>query len=379
MKITSIKTNDALKNEIVQLINNAEDKNEAVFEAIDKVVTAQYSDLINQLVAENEQAAHDADYRKALNLPVLSKDEKAFIQAIKVNPKQAVSANQVDIIPTETINRTMEALHQDSDVLSLVNFAPANVKKWLSGAYSGAAVWGELTAAVTAELTASISAVDFEVNSLLAYIPVPKAIRELADDFAMKFFVAVLSQAMRDGLEAGYINGNGKNAPIGLTKKIDAVNQDGTHQNKTKLTTITKFSPKGLAPVRTALTNNGKRNVPFIALICNPADEAAYIDPALFGEKPEGGYKNVSFVEIKKYPTPNCPEGTAIFTIPNHYIMGLRNVRIDEYKETKALEQLDLFIGSAYGNGRADDDNVAVVFDPTELEEYIPAFRAVSE
>ena len=45
------------------------------------------------------------------------------------------------------------------------------------------------------------------------------------------------------------------------------------------------------------------------------------------------------------------------------------------YDQTKALEDADLMIVKAYGNGRADDDNTAVVFDVTKLEEFTPGVK----
>ena len=50
--------------------------------------------------------------------------------------------------------------------------------------------------------------------------------------------------------------------------------------------------------------------------------------------------------------------------------MGISGVKLTEYDQTKAMEDADLIIGKCYGNGRADDDNCAVVFDVTKLEEY---------
>ena len=55
-----------------------------------------------------------------------------------------------------------------------------------------------------------------------------------------------------------------------------------------------------------------------------------------------------------------------------HYIdlMGATGVRVTEYDQTKAMENADLIIANCFANGRAVDDNVAVIFDVTKLEEY---------
>lgn len=100
-------------------------------------------------------------------------------------------------------------------------------------------------------------------------------------------------------------------------------------------------------------------------------DEAEYIDPALYGEALTGGYRNTSFMPIVKHADANCPQGKAAFTIEGVYTMGITGTRFDEYKETKAMDDADLIIGKCYANGRAVDDNCAVVFDVTKLEEYV--------
>ena len=60
-----------------------------------------------------------------------------------------------------------------------------------------------------------------------------------------------------------------------------------------------------------------------------------------------------------------------MFTIPGVYVMGATSTQMNEYDQTKAMDDADLIIGKAYANGRAVDDNCAVVFDITKLEEYV--------
>lgn len=169
----------------------------------------------------------------------------------------------------------------------------------------------------------------------------------------------------------GYIDGDGKNAPIGIFRKLEESEVDGTKKAKEVKKNITKFSPKGLAEVRKILTNDGKRVVDKLYLVCNPSDEAEYVDPCMFGEALTGGYINKSFIDIEKIVDANVPKGKAAFTIAGYYTMGTTGVRVKEYDQTKAMDDADLIIAVCNANGRAVDDNVAVVFDVTKLEEYV--------
>ena len=232
-------------------------------------------------------------------------------------------------------------------------------------------MWGALTDSIKGELSAEISALNIELHMLSAYLVIPKAIRELSVEFVDRYFIAILSEAMQDGLVKGYLDGDGKTGPVGIFRQIGVTNSDGTNKAKTVSTKITKFSPKGLADVRKTLTNDGKRVVKKLYLICNPSDEAEYVDPCMYGEALTGGYVNKSFIDIEKIVDANCPKGKAAFTIAGYYTMGTTGVRVYEYDQTKAEDNADLIVTNCYANGRAVDDNVAVIFDVTKLEEYV--------
>lgn len=359
-----------LQEKVKELLNTAEDKSEAIYQAAEMIVSARHEGLIRELQEENARAAADEDYRRSLGLHVLSKEEREFYEKLK-DVKQAITGQQIDILPTTVIDRTLDDVKKKSDVLSLVEFAPADVKKWMIAEHSGEAVWGDLTDEIKGELSATFKSLNIEQHKMTVYMIIPKAIKDLALPFVDKYFTAILAEAMQDGLVKGYLMGNGKTGPIGIMKKIETFKEDGTADDKTVVDTIKKFSPKGLAEVRKTLSNKGMRNVSELHLICNPLDEAEYVDPALYGEALTGGYRNTSFMPIVKHVDKNCPQGKGIFTIPGVYVAGVTSVKMDEYNQTKALEDADLIVGKCYGNGRAVDDSCAIVFDITKLEEYV--------
>lgn len=364
--------NKELQQKVKELLDGAEDKSAAIYEAAEMIINAKHDGLIKELVEQNARAAADESYRKSLGLHTLSKEESEFYEKVKGGVYQAITAKQIDIMPTSIVDRTLEDVKKASDILALVNFAPADVKHWITGEHSGKAAWGtELTSEITGELSATIRGIDLEQHKLTVYMVIPKAISELALPFVDKYFRAILAEAMQDGLVDGYLNGNGKTGPVGITKKLETFTSSGTAQDKSKLSTIKKFSPKGLVEARKTLSNNGKRRVTELHLICNPLDEAEYVDPCLYGEALTGGYRNTSFMPIVKHVDANCAKGTGIFTLKGVYTMGMSGVRFDEYDQTKAMEDANLVVGKCYANGRADDDNCAVVFDITKLEEYV--------
>ena len=212
---------------------------------------------------------------------------------------------------------------------------------------------------------------NIELHKLSVCLIIPKAIRDLALPFVDLYFTRILSEAMQDGLVIGYLTGDGKTGPVGIMKKLESYTSSGTASDKAVKVDIKKFSPKGLAGVRKTLSKNGLRTIGKLYLLCNPADEAEYVDPALYGESLTGGYRDTSFMPIEKIVDVNVPAGKGIFTIADMYVMGTSGVQVNEYDQTKALDDADVIIAKCYANGRAVDDDCAVVFDVTKLEEYV--------
>lgn len=380
MRIDKTPLSEETKAKIVQMLNDAEDKGQAISEAMEMVIAETNSKLIDTIVQEARRAEQDAEYKKSLGLRPLSENEKKFFDMLKRGAKQSVTADQIDIIPRETIDKTLADVRTEYPIIGLINFAPANVKHWLTGSKSGGSVWGALAAALdsSGELSATLTSLNIEVGKLYAYCIIPKAIRDLEIGYVEKYFRAILTEAMYDGIAAGYINGDGKVAPIGVLRKVGQTESDGTHSAKTVVSTLLGFSPLQMAPVLTALSNGGKRPVRDLHIIANPSDVYGYINPALYGDSVVGGYVQKSFMPITVIEEPNITAGKAVITMPGYFTMGFSGMKVEEYKETKALDDADLLIAKVYGNGRADDDNTAFVFNPQNLIPYIAKVEEVS-
>ena len=372
MKINETKMKQA-QEEALKILQESDDKSQAVLDAIDKIASVQYEDMILELKEQAARAESDKAYAKSLGLRTLAKEEKDFYTKLK-DVKQAITADQIDIIPNSIIDITMEDVKKESGILADVKFAPADVKRWISAEKSGTYAWGALTEKIKGELSATIKGLNLEVNKLSVYLVIPKAIRDLALPFVDKYFIAILQEAMNDGLEYGYLQGTGKDEPIGIYKQINSVEEDETHKDKTVNTKLTRFTPKGLAEAKKYLSKNGIRTFDRLVLYCHPNDEADYVAPALYDSE---GRLVSSYKNLVVKPSPNNPQGKAALVIPKKYTMGLSNFGIKEYDQTMALDDADLVIGKGYANGRAVDDNIAFVFDVTKLEEYVAPVRVV--
>lgn len=363
-----------LKQKAITMLNESEDKATAIADVVDMFASEKNKDLIEEIQAQAIKANSDSDYASKLGLRVLSKEEESFYEKFK-DIKQAITGAQIDLIPTSIVDLTLENVKATEPVLKLITFTPAGVKRWITAERTGAYSWSGLTEELKGALSANVKGLVTDLGKLDAYLIIPKAIRELSYQFIDKYFMAILSEALRDGIAYGYLQGTGKEQPIGIYKQIDKTDEDGTHKDKDVNVDLTKFTPKGLAKAKVYLSNNGKRVVNKIYVICNPEDEANYVAPAIYDA--EGNLVS-SFKNIEVIPCTENPKGKAALTLEGKYTMGITEVKINEYKETLATDDADLIVGKVYANGRATADNVAYIFDVTKLEEYVPTIKTLA-
>ena len=371
MKFDENKMKEA-QEEALNILQSAEDKTKGVIDAIEKITSVQYDEIITEIQEQAERAESDAGFAKSLGLRTLSKEEKEFYTKLQ-DVKASLTANQIDILPTSIVDLTLENIKKESGILKDVNFTPSDVKNWISSEKTGSYAWGGLTSGISGELSATITALKMDVSKLTVYLIIPKAIRDLALPFVDKYFMAILKENLNDGLEYAYLQGTGKEMPIGIYKQIGNTNGSGECIDKVP-GTLKNFTPKGLAAAKKYLSKNGVRVFDRLVLICHPNDEADYVAPAIYDAEGRNisSYKNIGVKQCA-----NNPEGKAVLVIPNKYTMGLTDFGIKEYDQTKALDDADLIIGKGYSNGRASDNNTAFVFDVTELEEYIPVVKNI--
>lgn len=366
-------TVENFQEEALEILNSSEDKADAILQVIQKAQELKFGEVIEELKKEQEKAENDKEYAKSLGLRSLNAKEKEFYQKLQEGANQAINFKQDDIIPTTIVDRTLEDIQKESKIMDLIVFAPADVRKWITGGYTGVASWHGLTEDLKGELEAQIASLNVEDADLDAYLVIPKAISDLALPFVDKFFQAVLKEALMLGIEDGYCNGNGKEEPIGIYKSIEK-STDGVHQDKEVKTDLVSFKPKAMAGAKKYLTKGGKRKIDKIYIVCHPNDEADYVAPAIYNERGEliSSYKNIEVITSVKNP-----EGKAALVLGKKYTMGFSGFKVKKYEQTLALKNADLLWGNVYANGRADDDNVAYVFDVTKLEEYVPTYKSL--
>lgn len=110
------------------------------------------------------------------------------------------------------------------------------------------AAWGALNSQIAQELAGTIEEKDFSTSKLTAFIPVPKDMLELGATYIDAYVRRILADALAYGLEDGFINGDGKNKPVGILKNINGSVTAGAYPDKTA-TKVTKLDIKSYMPL----------------------------------------------------------------------------------------------------------------------------------
>lgn len=352
--------------------------------------------LVADMKAEVEaiQLSHDQNALSARGKKPLTSAELKFANDFKALAKQRLEGKDVKAalsnvkMPDETIDYIFEDITIDHPLLNYIEFQnTAFATKWLmsKNPYQKA-LWGEFDAEVTKEISASFSEKDMTEMSLTAFIPVSRGLLDLGPDWIYRYVVAILREAVANGIEDGAINNLKSNTgPIGMMADLTK----GTTANEvTTYTAKTKEAVKKLDPVtygkllaKLAKTPNGNhRPVNRVIMIVNPTDYLTKIFPAVTVMGTNGNYvQNTLPFPTTFVQSAAVAEGTAILYLDHYYWMGLGQAgsagTIEQSDEYKFLERKRYYMIYLYANGTPKDNTCCLPLDISGLK---PATIAVT-
>ena len=370
-----MKFNEKKIEDLVKELNEApaEQKSQKIIETIQSIIDESYADTIAQYQREFEEYSATKESDAKFGLRSLTEAEKQWIdRAIKQEDTSSLKGKEIDYLPETTVSYIFEDLKTAHPLFEHIDWAPAGVQKWFLSERSGKATWGKLTRAIIDQIEAELETLDLEVNSLSAFMFVPKAIINMGYKWIDRFVRTILLEVNEEGIESGIIAGNGKDAPIGLLKDLKGSVQEGVYPDK-KAVEITDLGPDDFGTkVLPILNRKGTRNVDVIVMIANQNELDTKIYKATHvlgfnGYVKADNYKNFVYVA-----SPDVPENRAIAYLPKKYTAGISRMGIDYSDHYKFLEQLRTYTVVTYGNGRLKSNDDAVVLDITNLKALKP-------
>ncbi len=377
------------RTEIMQRMADATRSNDT------EAFTQAWVELADQ-IAENirtdfqqAQDVQDANILAARGCRVLTSAEqkyyKSVIDAMKSeNPRQALTNLDV-VLPETTINTVFEDLKANHPLLGAINFQNTGaLVKLLLSTTGGAAAWGTIDAATAAELSAEFIELDLTLCSLSAFLPVNRHMIDLGPAWMDRYVREVLSEALAVQLEVGIVSGDGKNAPVGMNKKLTGA-VDGVHSDKDAVA-ITDLSPETYGGLLATLSVNSRgkqRNIPRVMLVVNPADYFTKVFPATTVRGADGTFSaNVFPYPTDVYPSVGVPGGKAILGINKKFFMGVGTQiggKIEYSDQYQFLQRIRTYMITLYGYGRAMDENDFMYLDISGLKPATLKVEMVSE
>lgn len=330
----------------------------------------------------------DSNILAARGIRQLTSEEKAYYTAIinamkSADPRAAITNVNLDF-PTTTINSVLEDIRTAHPLLDFIDFVNTSaVTKWIYNTQGEqSAVWGELGAEIVTELTGSIAQLSMTQCKLSAFFTISNDILELGPEWVDVYIRATLTEAYAVGLEAGVVDGTGKDQPIGMTRNVadDVVVVGGVYPRKEAIE-VTQLDPAtvgGLLATLATAPNGKTRTVGRPILVVNPADYYSIVFPATTIRTVEGGYaNNVLPIPVDIVQSTAVPSKHAIFGIARRYLMGIglsRNGRIETADQYRWLEDERVYKIKGFGNGRPKDNNAFLYLDITNL---VPTYATV--
>lgn len=354
----------------VQLVNE-------LAETIKGDLTKEQEEKLQAIQAEADRTALVARG----TTPLTSAEQKFYEELAQAmqsrDPKQALS-NLKDVMPETVIERVFDDLRTRHPLLSAINFIPsgANFKVIMNANGQNEAAWGELCDEIVTELAGGFQVVSSNLLKLSAFLPVCKQGFVFGPAWLDRYVRETLYEAIANGMEAGIVNGNGKSAPIGMTRQVGpgTTVSDGVYPQQAKVAVADfDIGTMGSLISLLALDDNGKsRDIRDLILVCNVTDYYTKILPATQIMAPDGSYRSALPYDVKIIPvTRGLAQGEAVFGLGYRYFAaaGMDPEGSIEYSDHyRFLQDQRVYLIKAFANGFPMDGRAFLFLDVSGVQ-----------
>lgn len=350
---------NAVKNEETQEIQN---------KAYVEMVDAMAADIMDQAKKEARQEADQYISASRTDKNITNEEIKFFNDINK-----EVGYKEETLLPQTVVDEIFEDLTTEHPFLASIGMRTTGLRtKFLKSETSGLAVWGKIFGEIKGQLDATFSEEESIQNKLTAFVVVPKDLENFGPVWVKRFVVTQIEEAFAVALESAFIIGDGKDKPVGLTRKVGKGTNvvDGVYPEKIASGTLTFASSKITVNELTdvykyhSVKENGKPlNVAGeVTLLVNPTD-AWDVKKQYTSLNANGVYVTALPYNLNIIESLFVPEKKAISYVAKRYdalIGGALN--ISTFDQTLAFEDLNLYAAKQFAYGKAKDEKAAAVW-----------------
>lgn len=356
----------------------SEEQSVALNSMIEALATDVRADILNQV---NESMV-DRSIMQSRGANVLTSEEMKFFNAVV----EEGGFKSTETLPKTTQERIFDDLVEDHPFLQHVGLENLGaVTEFIYGDPEGAAVWGPLFDGIKGQLNATFRKDSISQLKLTAFIPLANDMLKLGPVWVERYVRTMITEAMKVGLERGFVSGTGKNEPIGLLKDPSGSVVDGVYPDKKPVGTLT-FEPgrktinelKGVVKLLAKKLNadgsdadRPKNIAGKVVMVTNPFDT--------FDIQASATIQNAAGVYVTSLPfnpilteSVFVPQGKVLFFVKGQYVAAMGGTEpIKKYEETLALEDATVYIAKQYATGKPKDKYTSQVYT-LKLEEVTP-------
>lgn len=350
---------NAVKNEETQEIQN---------KAYVEMVDAMAADIMDQAKKEARQEADQYISASRTDKNITNEEIKFFNDINK-----EVGYKEETLLPQTVVDEIFEDLTTEHPFLASIGMRTTGLRtKFLKSETSGLSVWGKIFGEIKGQLDATFSEEESIQNKLTAFVVVPKDLENFGPVWVKRFVVTQIEEAFAVALESAFIIGDGKDKPVGLTRKVGKGTNvvDGVYPEKVASGTLTFASSKITVNELTdvykyhSVKENGKPlNVAGeVTLLVNPTD-AWDVKKQYTSLNANGVYVTALPYNLNIIESLFVPEKKAISYVAKRYdalIGGALN--ISTFDQTLAFEDLNLYAAKQFAYGKAKDEKAAAVW-----------------
>ncbi|EAF3114180.1 phage major capsid protein [Listeria monocytogenes] len=350
---------NAVKNEETQEIQN---------KAYVEMVDAMAADIMDQAKKEARQEADQYISASRTDKNITNEEIKFFNDINK-----EVGYKEETLLPQTVVDEIFEDLTTEHPFLASIGMRTTGLRtKFLKSETSGLAVWGKIFGEIKGQLDATFSEEESIQNKLTAFVVVPKDLENFGPVWVKRFVVTQIEEAFAVALESAFIIGDGKDKPVGLTRKVGKGTNvvDGVYPEKVASGILTFASSKVTVNELTdvykyhSVKENGKPlNVAGeVTLLVNPTD-AWDVKKQYTSLNANGVYVTALPYNLNIIESLFVPEKKAISYVAKRYdalIGGALN--ISTFDQTLAFEDLNLYAAKQFAYGKAKDEKAAAVW-----------------
>lgn len=334
-----------------------------------------YSNMMNALTGDlteyiDQKVKGKAEKGQALGM---NEDEMKFFNSLAAGDLSHSEKEEV-VFPETTVDQIFKDMVKEHPFLQLLQLQNTGLRlKFLKSDPKGAAKWGKVNGEIQGQLTATFSDEDATQSKLTAFVAVPNDVLEYGAPWIKTFVVTQIQEAFAAALEEAFLTGDGKDKPIGLNRDVSETVSvtAGQYPEKKSAGTLTfkdaKTAITELKNVVKALSKkeNGKTFVARgkVVLALQPG-ASLDVEAAATMQNINGQWVYALPFGIQTVESEYVPEGKVIAFVPERYDAFVSGgVEIKEFDQTLALEDGHLYTAKRFAYGKAEDDNVAKVYD----------------